>query len=159
MNDMRMLRQWTWILLLIPGMAMAALFGNLFAGKPPAGIGVLDSALAPCPETPNCVVSRGADAQHAIAPIAFRGPADAAMEKLVRVVSAQPGATIVTQRADYLYATFQTPVMGFVDDVEFLVLPADNIIETRSASRVGHSDLGTNRARIEALRQAFEAAS
>jgi uncharacterized protein (DUF1499 family) len=47
--------------------------------------------------------------------------------------------------------------MGFVDDVEFVVNPAQRLIDVRSASRLGHSDLGVNRKRIEAVRQAFAA--
>ena len=73
----------------------------------------------------------------------------------VMVVAAMPGATIVAQRDDYLYATFETPVMGFVDDVEFALLPGQAAIGVRSASRLGYSDLGTNRKRIEAVRAAF----
>jgi len=138
-----------------PSLAMAALFGSLFAGSPPAGLGVRDGTLAPCPATPNCVASAAGDDAHRIAPIAYHGDAAAAMAKLAKAVAAQPGATIVAQRDDYLYATFQTPLMGFVDDVEFLATPGSGAIDVRSASRLGYSDLGVNRKRVEVLRAAF----
>lgn len=138
-----------------PSLAMAALFGSLFAGSPPAGLGVRDGTLAPCPATPNCVASAAGDDAHRIAPIAYQGEASAAMAKLAKAVAAQPGATIVAQRDDYLYATFQTPLMGFVDDVEFLATPGRGAIDVRSASRLGYSDLGVNRKRVEVLRAAF----
>ena len=64
-------------------------------------------------------------------------------------------ATIVARGDDYLYATFTTPIMGFVDDAEFTVDAARGTIDLRSASRLGHSDLGVNRKRIETLRAAF----
>ena len=82
-----------------------------------------------------------------------------AMSKLARVVEGQPGATIVTRRNDYLHATFKTPLLGFVDDVEFLLVRERRTIDVRSASRVGRSDFGANRKRVERLRKAFEAAS
>lgn len=138
-----------------PTIAMAALFGSLFAGTPPAGLGLRDGRLAPCPASPNCVASGAADEAHAIAPLAYRGTPDAALATLAKVVAAQPGATVVVRRDDYLYATFQTPLMGFVDDVEFAALPGRSAIDVRSASRLGYSDLGTNRKRIEAVRAAF----
>jgi uncharacterized protein (DUF1499 family) len=42
--------------------------------------------------------------------------------------------------------------MGFVDDVEFLIEPNTQVIHVRSASRLGQSDLGVNRQRIEMIR-------
>lgn len=142
-------------LLLYPGMAMAALFGNLFAGSAPAGLGPVDGRLGKCPARPNCVSSQALDDPHRIAPFAFSGTERDAMARLARVIAAEPGGRIVEQRPDYLYATFQTPVMGFVDDVEFLLQARDRTIDVRSASRLGYSDLGVNRKRIEALRKSF----
>ena len=138
-----------------PGAAMAALFGSLFAGTAPADLGVRDGRLAPCPATPNCVSSRSADDSQRVAPFPLRGPPLSSMAKLARIVAAQPGAAIVTQRDDYLHATFATPLMGFVDDVEFVVDAPRGVIDVRSASRLGYGDLGVNRKRVEALRAAF----
>ncbi len=47
--------------------------------------------------------------------------------------------------------------MGFVDDFEAHVGPGARVIELRSASRLGYSDFGVNRKRVEAIRTAFEA--
>ena len=134
---------------------MAALFGNLFAGSPPAGLGATDGRLAACPAKPNCVSSQATDAEHLVAPLAFTGSPRDAMARLARVVSAQPGARVVEQRDDYLRAAFQTPLLGFVADVEVLLDPARQVIDVRSASRLGHSDFGVNRKRVEAVRAAF----
>jgi uncharacterized protein (DUF1499 family) len=141
--------------LLAPQLAMAALFGSLFAGSAPGNLGARDGRLAACPAKPNCVSSQAGDDDHRIAPFAYRGEPAAAMAKLAGVVATQPGATIVTRRDDYLYATFQTPLMGFIDDVEFVAVPGRGAIDVRSASRLGYSDLGTNRKRVETLRTAF----
>ncbi len=154
---MRVVRLIALLLLLLSGTAMAALFGNLFSGTPPTNLGVNAGRLAPCPETPNCVSSQAKDEGHRIAPLTYDGEATAAMARLAQVISRQQGATLVTRRDDYIYATFQTPVMGFVDDVEFAADPARQAIDVRSASRLGRSDFGVNRKRIEALRTAFAA--
>ncbi len=143
--------------LLVTTTAMAALFGSLFAGTMPADLGVRDGRLKACPDSPNCVNSQATDAGHAIAPLAFKGDATAAMRALAKIVAAEPGATIIAERDDYLQATFATPTMGFVDDVEFFADAKRNLIDVRSASRLGHSDLGVNRKRIEDLRQALAA--
>jgi uncharacterized protein (DUF1499 family) len=61
--------------------------------------------------------------------------------------------TIIEATDSYLYAEFKSKLMGYVDDVEFYLDPAANVIQVRSASRLGQSDLGVNRQRIETIRQ------
>ncbi|MEP7328172.1 MAG: DUF1499 domain-containing protein [Betaproteobacteria bacterium] len=150
-----------WLTLLALGVgttAMASIFGSLFAGTMPTDLGVRDGRLAPCPDKPNCVSSQATDAGHVVAPLAYSGSAVAAMKALVTIVTATPGATIIVARDDYLQATFATSLMGFVDDVEFYIEPTRKVINVRSASRLGTSDLGVNRKRVEALRHALAAA-
>ena len=74
------------------------------------------------------------------------------MARVRAVVERMPGATVVEQRDDYLYAQFETSAMRFVDDVEFWYDPTAQAIAVRSASRIGRKDFGVNRARIEAIR-------
>ena len=62
-------------------------------------------------------------------------------------------AKVIKAGPDYLYAQYTTKWMRFVDDAEFWFDPAAQRVQVRSASRLGHGDLGVNRARIEALRQ------
>jgi uncharacterized protein (DUF1499 family) len=63
----------------------------------------------------------------------------------------------VTQSPDYLYAQCSTRWLKFTDDVEFYLDASAGVIHVRSASRIGRSDLGVNRARVEALRARFAA--
>ncbi len=74
------------------------------------------------------------------------------MKALKAIVESTPNARIVETRADYLYAEYASALLGFVDDVEFYFPPGGNIIHVRSASRLGHSDFGVNRTRIETIR-------
>jgi len=126
-----------------------------FSGKRPAHLGVTNGRLAPPPGKPNCVSSQAdpADSQHYVAPIGFAGDKATAMKKLRDVIGDMPRVEIVDSRPDYLYAEFSTKLMGYVDDVEFYC--DGKAIQVRSASRLGYSDLGVNRKRVEAIRQAF----
>lgn len=139
-------------------MPLAALpfLGSLFAGQRPSNLGVKNGQLAPCPSSPNCVVSQGnPDADHAIAPIAYSGDTASALSRLEAVITAMPRTAIIEKSDTYLYAEFTSRLMGYVDDVEFYADPDAAVIHVRSASRLGESDLGVNRKRIEAIRAAL----
>jgi len=124
------------------------------AGDRPTNLGVKEGKLAPCPTSPNCVISQGdEDAEHAIAPLAYSGDSAQAIAKLTAIVKAMPRTTIIESTDSYLYAEFASQLLGFVDDVEFYLDPAESVIQVRSASRLGQSDLGVNRQRVEAIRQ------
>ena len=124
----------------------------MFAGKRPTNLGVYEGKLSPCPSSPNCVCSQEADALHQIAPLTYSTSPAQAMADLKRIIQAQPKTQIVTESANYLYAEFTSGLMGFVDDVEFYLDEAAGVIQVRSASRLGKSDLGVNRKRIEMIR-------
>jgi len=126
------------------------------AGERPNNLGVRDNRLAACPASPNCVSSQAADEQHRIAPLAFSGDADAAFARLKQVLSRRSDTTIIEEHPGYLRAELRTTL--FVDDGEFLLDREGRVIQVRSASRLGYSDLGKNRSRMEEIRQEFAAA-
>jgi uncharacterized protein (DUF1499 family) len=80
------------------------------------------------------------------------------MAALKSIIESTPRTSIVEERADYLYAEFTSRVLGYVDDVEFYFLPNEPVIHVRSASRLGYSDFGVNRKRIEDIRAKLAAA-
>jgi uncharacterized protein (DUF1499 family) len=82
----------------------------------------------------------------------------AALEKLLPAVLALEGIEIVETASGYIHATATSRIFGFVDDLELHAAPADGVIEARSLSRVGDSDLGVNGRRLATLRRALEAA-
>ncbi|MEX0961129.1 MAG: DUF1499 domain-containing protein [Burkholderiales bacterium] len=126
-----------------------------FAGKRPSGIGVRGARLAPCPASPNCVCSDETGAQHAITPFRLKLPAAQAWAAAREAVLAQPRTTIVTEGPDYVHAECASALFGYVDDLELHLRADENIIAIRSASRLGHSDFGVNRKRVERLRSAL----
>lgn len=124
----------------------------IFAGKRPNNLGVKSGKLAPCPNSPNCVSSQSSDVGHSIAPLTYKSTPEQAIAKLKAVIQSLPRTKIITENKDYLYAEFKSALMGFVDDVEFYLDRKANVIQVRSASRLGQSDLGVNRKRIETIR-------
>lgn len=107
--------------------------------------------LAPCPSSPNCVSSLATDDGHRVAPLAIPGDASTQMAALLAVVRDMPRTEIQVQTGNYLWVVFASRLLRFRDDVEFLLGPGDGV-QVRSASRLGYSDLGVNRARVETIR-------
>jgi uncharacterized protein (DUF1499 family) len=135
----------------------ALLAGGLLAacaGQSPQGLGVKSGHLSACPASPNCVASEDADEGHRIAPLAIPDDIEKAWSRLHAVLSNRSDTRIVDLEADYLRAEFRT-LLGFVDDAEFLLDREARVIQVRSASRLGYSDLGKNRRRLEEIREAF----
>ena len=121
----------------------------------PDSVGLKDGQLAPLPDSPNCVSTVATDSVHAIKPFTFIASPNQAMQSLRAVVESMPGAAVVEHRDGYLYAEFRSRIFRYVDDVEFLIDGDALVIHFRSASRVGYSDMGVNRARLEQIRQLF----
>ncbi len=135
-----------------PSLGVLPGLNGVFSGTRPTNLGVKQGQLAPCPQTPNCVASQATDTEHGIAPLNYVSEPAIAMNHLIAVIEEMPNSTIVEQSDSYLYAEFTSRLMGFVDDVEFSIDPKNQLIQVRSAARLGESDLGVNRKRIEAIR-------
>ncbi len=138
------------------GVTLAVSGGMMFAGKRPTNIGIESGKLAPCPGTPNCVNSQSQDALHKIEPLTYNSTPQQAIANLKTAIQSLERTQIITESDNYLYAEFTSKLMGFVDDVEFFIDKSANIIDVRSASRLGQSDLGVNRKRIEMIREKFK---
>ena len=141
---------------------------SLYSCRAPQ-VGLRDGALAPCPESPNCVCSQHTNDQHtndegtsnpttndgaSIQPIAA-DPPDATWLRLRELLEEWPRHRIETADENYLHVVATTPLFRFKDDVEFLLDRDAGLIHVRSASRVGYSDLGANRRRVERIREAL----
>jgi uncharacterized protein (DUF1499 family) len=123
----------------------------VFSWKRPDNLGVRDGRLAVCKPSPNCVSSQAnpVDAEHYIAPI------HGSMAAARKAIQSFPRATLIRQEPNYLYAEFRTPLLRYVDDVEFYF--DGTVIHVRSCSRLGRRDFGVNRKRVEQLRTLIEA--
>ena len=114
------------------------------------------NTLTPCPKTPNCVSSLAEDKQHFIEPIAYQGKTAVTQRELLEILNSFKRVRVVRLEEDYIHAEFISSVFRFVDDVEFAFDDVNKIIQVKSASRTGYSDLGVNRRRIEKIRELFE---
>jgi uncharacterized protein (DUF1499 family) len=129
------------------GFVLLLAFGNM----------TTDARLAPCPDKPNCVSSQAAesDKQHHIDALTYSGEPAQARERLERAIAGMKRARVVMRQANYWRVEFTSALWGFVDDVEFLFDDNAKRIDIRSASRVGKSDFGVNRRRMEEIRRRF----
>jgi uncharacterized protein (DUF1499 family) len=151
------------VVVLLVVVAIAAGQLGFLQGTAPTDLGVRDGKLKPPSMTENSVTSQAAlypdhpQRKYAdIAPLALKGDGPATMARIKAIVEGMEGAKVVKSAPGYLYAQFTTKLMKYVDDVEFWFDPKANLIQVRSASRVGRGDMGVNRKRIEAVRAVLD---
>lgn len=125
------------------------------SGAKPGNLGVRSGRLSPCPNAPNCVSSDADDRDHRVAVFEIILPAAAAWRAVCANVRGLPRTTVIIQTDDYLHAECRSALFGFVDDLELHLRPMQNQIGVRSAARLGYSDFGVNRRRVESLRSAL----
>ena len=121
-------------------------------------LGINNGELTPCPKTPNCVNSQADAEKHYIQPIHYAGTQQEAHDRLLQILESEKRTKILTAQENYIRVEFTSALFRFVDDVEFYFPEEqadETVIHIRSASRVGYSDLGANRKRIERIRSKF----
>jgi uncharacterized protein (DUF1499 family) len=136
--------------LVLTGFVLMGIFAC--AGAHPNNLGVKDGRLAPCRPSPNCVSSDAADAKHSVAGFQPALRMAEAWTQLREVVGTLPRTEIISETTDYLHVECRSAVFGFIDDLELHARPAQNLIAVRSAARLGYTDFGVNRRRVEDLR-------
>ena len=151
-----------WLIGVVVLLGLAVLVAGqlgLFRGTAPRDLGVFNGQLKPPAVTPNSVSSQAAlYPEHPqrrfaqIAPLALIGDGPATLATIKALAQASARVTVVKSEPDYLYLQYRSRLMNFVDDVEFWFDPAKQVVQVRSASRLGRGDMGANRARVESLR-------
>ena len=110
---------------------------------------------APCPDKPNCVSSKSSLSLHKVAPITYKGTSKNAREIILKIIKSMPRTKIFVHKDNFIHTEFTSKLFRFVDDVEFY-FENTGTIHIRSASRIGHSDMGVNRERLEDIRLLFD---
>ncbi|OHD81605.1 MAG: hypothetical protein A3J97_00840 [Spirochaetes bacterium RIFOXYC1_FULL_54_7] len=134
------------------------------AGVGQSRAGLEQGAFLPCPDTPNCVSSLAGSGPSAILPLNYEGISrEGALNRLVCLLESEPRCRIAKVEhletgSIYMHAEFRSALFRFVDDVEFLLPAGESLIQVKSASRLGYSDMGVNRKRVERLRALFGSA-
>jgi len=118
--------------------------------------GLVEAKLTKCPDKPNCICTEfEADASHYIDPIVFTQGNGAEILSRIKNSVRKMGGSIQAEADNYLAFTFSSSIFRFVDDLEIRIDTDQNMIHIRSASRVGRSDRGVNKKRIEQLKKLF----
>lgn len=105
---------------------------------------------------PNCVSSVDKNPERAIEPFIFQTDPESVWEAAVEAVGALDRTEIIRNTGTYLHAEVSSSFFKFVDDLELQMIPGENVIHVCSASRIGYSDMGANRSRVEELRNQFQ---
>ena len=74
-----------------------------------------------------------------------------AYTKLVEIAISLPRTSVIINTNTYWHGICRSLIFRFPDDLEILKLQKERIIQIRSASRFGASDLGVNRKRVYSL--------
>ncbi|MFT7675719.1 MAG: hypothetical protein ACI845_004146 [Gammaproteobacteria bacterium] len=145
-----------WILILIAILVLAAVIALFVLGKQSETgqvAGIIDGKLRPCPDNPNCVCSEyPLDTGHFIEPLNLSEQSVEELLPILAIIVTEMGGKTKNIGTDHLHVTFSSAIFGFVDDFEIRIDSTEALIHFRSASRVGRSDLGTNRKRVELFR-------
>lgn len=129
--------------------------GAVLAGCGKSPVGTYNKRLMPCPSSPNCVSSHETEASHFVEPIRYTVSRKQAWEAVISILEDFPRTRVAIIHDNYIHAEFRSRIFRFVDDMEFLFDEDAPLIHIRSASRVGYSDMGVNRKRVEAIRERF----
>jgi uncharacterized protein (DUF1499 family) len=130
----------------LPLLAVLVLTGCTSIPDKPVTVDVLPD----CGWLPNCVNTQSGRGVQNSEPIG----ADAGQwRELKSWLAGQEDWEITTEETNFIQAVVKTPLMRFRDDVQLLYLPDEMLIQVRSSSRLGISDLGTNARRVQTLRE------
>ncbi len=132
---------------------LLALFYLAFQSQIKAPPSLVKTKLLPCPQTPNCVCSEYShDVKHYIQAIDMPVNRLAILKKIIQ----EMGGKLNIDTEYYLSATFTSTIFSFVDDIEIRFDKANQKAHIRSASRVGYSDMGENRKRLNLLKHYYQ---
>ena len=120
------------------------------SGTKPGSIG----QFIDCPDKPNCISSKSMISAHMLSPLEYKGTKLEAKETLLKVLESMPRTRVSTNTENFLHIEFTSKIFRFVDDVEFY-FDEPEMIHFRSASRVGQSDMGVNRDRMNEISRLF----
>jgi uncharacterized protein (DUF1499 family) len=148
-------------LIVLIALIMLIIFGSRWYNTEYAhakNLGLSKGQLIECGKNPNCVSSQTTQSSMRIAPINASDTPELTWLMLRDLVETIPQAILITENETYRHYQFTTPLMGFIDDVELLFDRKKLLIQVKSASRVGQSDFGANRERVELLREVLNKA-
>ena len=110
-------------------------------------------ALGSCFPLPNCVSSNAWLFYNNVSPFELAITKEEAWPIVKQTVSDMPRTKIVEEDSVYIHAKCTSRVFRFVDNLELLLHPDQNIISVRSSSVIAIFDFGVNHWRVYKLRK------
>ncbi len=144
------------LLLAVLALVATAVVGLSLASRRRPTSGLVDGHLRPCPTSPNCASSVCVDGAHGADPLPIYGDPQSEFERLVGLTQSLPRTELLQLKEDYAHFEVCTRILRFRSDLELHLDAPEHLIQLRSASRVGHSDFGSNHATLERLRALFQ---
>ena len=111
-----------------------------FVGPMPTDLGIHQGQLSPCESPAHCARLEW-----------DRNDPIGSLNELAEVIQQTPRSEIVEQKTNYLHATATSQIFGFVDDLELYADTERSVLQARSVSRLGESDLCVNEQRLRSL--------
>ena len=121
------------------------------ATQAPDNLGVRDGRLAPCPAKPNCVSTQAEDPAQRVPTGVLKLELGEAIKQIAVVLQQLPRTKVVKHEGEYWHVEFTSALFRYVDDLEIWIDDQSKLVHFRSASRIGYSDLGANRKRVNRL--------
>lgn len=112
-------------------------------------------SLKPLKGSPNAVSTQTSIEALRMDPLPYGRDREQTVETIKMVMGQLPRAELVEETTDTLRYVLTTKLMRFKDDVDFLFDDEMKQVEFRSASRLGHSDFGVNRRRMEDVSERY----
>lgn len=103
-----------------------------------------------CPTSPNCVSTLTKQKDKEMQALPFKDLKQA-KQLLLEIVKKMPRTKIKPTDKNFIHVVFTTKILRFKDDVYFYFDEQAKLIQFKSASRVGHSDLGANKKRMKEI--------
>ncbi|MGH4123952.1 MAG: DUF1499 domain-containing protein [Clostridium sp.] len=139
----------------IGAMAVIVIYMLVKNNLTPKNLGVNKGKLAQMPNKPNAVSSETEEKDKKVEALVFKGNLKNSKDMIIKVIENYGNAKIIKKETNYIYAIFTTGIMKYHDDVEFYFDESKKLIQIRSASRIGYSDMGLNRERYNKLREFY----
>lgn len=121
----------------------------------PKNLGVTNGKLALMPNKPNAVSSQTEEKDKKIEALEFKENLMESKQQVIKAIDNYGNGKIIKNEKNYLYIVFTTGMMKYHDDVEFYFDESKKLIQIRSASRIGYSDMGLNRERYNKLSKLY----
>lgn len=122
----------------------ASIFFMIENNKVPSNIGVHNGKLSELKKTENGVSSQTTQDSKKVEALAFNGDVAETKKVLIEAFDECGTYEINMNAENYIHVIFISDTMKFKDDLEIFIDVENNIVNYRSESRVGHSDMGVN---------------